>query len=62
MKTGYLYPLNDSHEGARCVNRLLDVENRIKLGSEGQKEFKANFRAELMVQRTAEVYEKLLSE
>lgn len=61
-ETGYLYPLHDVEEAANCVNRLLEVEKRLELGRVARENFEKYFRAALMANKTADIYEKLLSE
>ncbi len=59
--TGYLYDLYDVDEAAKCIKNLLNIEKRIEMGTMAQDSFRENFRAQIMAQRTAEIYDELLN-
>ena len=59
--TGYLYDLYDVDEAVNCIKHLLNIEKRIEMGAMAQESFRENFRAQVMAQRTAEIYAELLN-
>jgi glycosyltransferase involved in cell wall biosynthesis len=60
-ETGYLFPVGDRGDFARCWQRLLsNPELRAKMGEGGAKRVREQFTIEQMVQRHRELYLKLL--
>ena len=60
-ETGYLVPARDSRKLAEIIVRLLgDKEKARRMGETGRRLVDPNFRAEMMVDRIAGVYEGLL--
>lgn len=62
-ETGYLFPVGDRGEFARCINRVLSDSAKAKqLGQQGAERMREGFTIEQMVSRHAELYRKLLAE
>lgn len=60
--TGYLVPVGDRAELARCANKLLDdPQLRQQMGRAGRERVAAHYSVEQMVSRFAELYRDLLS-